>query len=143
MEILMGRNNREKRDVLGNVLQGTPHGGTIPGLDELTVMIERCSKPLIDKGEIPPSPHKPAIIGNNKKMRAAAKTKATHYLTKEVLRELDMANNYLRGLLPSGSKLLASKSKIVNYAVKMLLDELGAKGKESELMKNLLKEDPE
>jgi len=139
----MGRNNKEKRDVLGNILQGTHHGGTIPGLDELTVMIERYSKPLIAKGKIPPSPHRPAFVSKSMRKRAGMKTKATHYLTKEVFRELDVANNYLRGLLPAGSKLLATKSKIVNYAVKMILDEFDSKGEQSELVKNLLKEDPE
>ncbi|MBI4793492.1 MAG: hypothetical protein HY789_12380 [Deltaproteobacteria bacterium] len=137
----MGRNNKEKRDVLGNILQGTHPGGTIPGLDELTVMIERYSKPLIDKGKIPPSPHRPAFLGKSRK-RAGMKTKATHYLTKEVFRELDVANNFLRGLLPAGSKMLATKSKIVNYAVKMILDEFDSKGEQSELVKNLLKDDP-
>jgi hypothetical protein len=139
----MARDSKEKRDVLGNILRGAERVDTIPGLDELTVMIERYSRPLIDKGKIPPSPLRPPSLAKGGKKRAGVKTKATHYLTKEVFRELDVANNYLRGLLPPGSKLLATKSKIVNYAVKKFLDEFDSKGERSELVKKLLKKDPE
>jgi len=139
----MGQNNKEKRDVLGNLMQGSHPGGAIPGLDELTMLIERYSRPLIKEEKVPPSPHSPALQSKSKKEKSSGKTKATHYLTREVFKELDVANNFLRGLLPAGSKLLATKSKIVNYAVKMLLEDFDTKGEESELVKKLLKDKPE
>ncbi|MCJ7603468.1 MAG: hypothetical protein MUO63_18460 [Desulfobulbaceae bacterium] len=139
----MGQNNKEKRDVLGNLMQGSQPGGAIPGLDELTMLLERYSRPLIKEEKVPPSPHSPAIQSKRKKEKSSGKTKSTHYLTREVFKELDVANNFLRGLLPAGSKLLTTKSKIVNYAVKMLLDDFDSKGEESELVKKLLKDKPE
>jgi len=141
MEIRMGQNNKEKRDVLGNLLQDSPPGGAIPGLDELTLLIERYSRPLITQEKVPPSPRKPALQGKKKK-KSSVKTKATHYLTREVFKDLGAANHFLRGLLPTGSKLLATKSNIVNYAVKMLLDDFESKGEKSELVKKLLKDNP-
>ena len=139
----MGQNNKEKRDVLGNLMQGSPPGGAIPGLDELTMLIERYSRPLIKEEKVPPLPHSPALQSKSKKKKSSVKTKATHYLTREVFKELDVANNFLRGLLPAGSKLLATKSNIVNYAVKMLLEDFDSKGEKSDLVKKLLKDNPE
>ena len=138
----MGQNNKEKRDVLGNLMQGSPPGGAIPGLDELTMLIERYSRPLIKEEKVPPLPHSPAVQSKSKKKKSSVKTKATHYLTREVFKELDVANNFLRGLLPAGSKLLATKSNIVNYAVKMLLEDFDSKGEKSDLVKKLLKDNP-
>ncbi|MEW6288802.1 MAG: hypothetical protein AB1545_02985 [Thermodesulfobacteriota bacterium] len=138
----MVQNNKEKRDVLGNLLQGSQHGGTIPGLDELTMLIERYSQPLIKEEIVPPSPHRPALQSKSRGKKSSVKTKATHYLTKEVFKDLGVANDFLRGLLPTGSKLLATKSNIVNYAVKMLLEDFESKGEESELVKKLLKDNP-
>ena len=138
----MVQNSNEKRDVLGNLLQDSPAGGAIPGLDELTLLIERYSQPLIKEEQVPPSPRKPAPSRKKRKKQPSKKRKTTHYLTREVFKDLGEANNFLRGLLPAGSKLLATKSKIVNYAVKMLLDDFESKGEESELVKKLLKDNP-
>ena len=138
----MEHKNKEKRDVLGNLLQDSHPNGAIPGLDELTMLIERYSQPLIKQEKIPPSPRRPAVPSKKHKKESLVKTKATHYLTKEVFKDLGAANHFLRGLLPTGSKLLATKSNIVNYAVKMLLDDFESKGEESELVKKLLKDNP-
>ena len=134
--------NKDKNDVMGNLLQEPPPAGTIPGLEELTILIERYSQPLIREEKVPPSPRKPAAAGKQKPKKTGVKRKTTHYLTREVFKDLGEANNFLRGLLPPGSKLLATKSKIVNYAVKMLLEDFESKGEESELVKKLLKDNP-
>ncbi|MEW6520730.1 MAG: hypothetical protein AB1461_15095 [Thermodesulfobacteriota bacterium] len=138
----MIQKNKEKRDVLGNILQNAPPGGAIPGLEELTTLIERYSQPLIKPEDIPSSPRRPALPDKKKIKDSGVKTKTTHYLTREVFKDLGAANNFLRGLLPTGSKLLATKSNIVNYAVKMLLEDFESKGEESELVKKLLKDNP-
>ncbi|MCK9295276.1 MAG: hypothetical protein M0P70_09350 [Desulfobulbaceae bacterium] len=138
----MEHKNKEKRDVLGNLLQDSHPTGAIPGLDELTMLIERYSQPLLKQEKVPPSPRRPAVPSKKNKKESLVKTKATHYLTKEVFKDLGAANHFLRGLLPTGSKLLATKSNIVNYAVKMLLDDFESKGEESELVKKLLKDNP-
>ncbi|MBI5558858.1 MAG: hypothetical protein HY885_14625 [Deltaproteobacteria bacterium] len=139
----MAQDHGHKKDVLGNILQGQQHGGSIQGLDELTMMIERYASHYINKENNPSSPpHTPPLPNKTEGKRSPVKRKSTHYLTKEVFRELNDANLFLRGLLPAGSKLKASKSKIVNYAVKTLLADFDAKGKESELVKNMLKDNP-
>ncbi|MFH1216908.1 MAG: hypothetical protein V1706_10460 [Pseudomonadota bacterium] len=136
----MTDDDKKKKDVLGNILQNAHHARGIPGLDELTTLIEHYSRPLIAKGNIPPSSLHPSPLKTGSKKRRAGKRKTTHYLTKEVFVELNQANNFLKGLLPAGSKLMATKSKIVNYAVKMLLDDFESKGEDSELVKNILKD---
>lgn len=132
---------KNKKDVLGNLLQGSHHDSDIPGLDELSAMIERYSRPLIAKSDVPPpsSSSPPAKDSGGK--RRGGKRKTTHYLTKEVFVELNQANDFLKGLLPAGSKLMATKSKIVNYAIKTLLEDFEEKGEDSELVKRILKKD--
>ena len=125
---------------MGNILQGSHYESGIPGMDELTSILERFSKPLIAKDVAPSSPKKRPTTSGKKSTKETVKKKSTHYLTSEVYRELDEANNFLKGLLPPGSKLLSTKSKIVDYAVKMVLEDFDSKGEESELVKKLLKE---
>ncbi|MFZ5760109.1 MAG: hypothetical protein ACOY32_10850 [Thermodesulfobacteriota bacterium] len=132
---------KDKKDVLGNLLQGSHPDSDIPGLDELSAMIERYSRPLIAKSDVPPSPPPSRPVKESGGKRRGGKRKTTHYLTKEVFVELNQANDFLKGLLPAGSKLMATKSKIVNYAIKTLLEDFEAKGEDSELVKRILKED--
>lgn len=140
----MNSGRRVKGDVLGTILGEPQLEETIPGLEELTTLIERYSTPLLSREPLPPSPRKKAAAsdrnGGKKTNKGPPKKKTTHYLTKNVYRELDEAKQFLQGLLPPGSKLLASKSKIVNYALQTLLEDFEAKGNESELVKKLLKE---
>ncbi len=138
----MQRNNKGNGDVLGNLFQGRAPVEAIPGLDELTSIIEKYSRPLLSKHQDNPSTSlQPALANPTKKKRkkSSGKTKTTHYLTKEVFNDLDKANNFLKGLLPTGSKLLATKSNIVNLALKTLLEDFESNKKESELVKKLLK----
>ncbi len=137
----MLKGNNKEYDVLGTILQEPHKHKAIQGIDELTEMIERFSKPLISTEIDQKKPKKSFEIKKIKKtlhQRNPTKKKATHYLTDEVFRELDDANNFLRGLLPPGSKLLTTKSKIVNYAVKMLLNDFESNGENSKLVKKLL-----
>lgn len=138
----MQRNNKGNGDVLGSLFQGSSPVEAIPGLDELTSVIEKYSRPLLNNHEEKPSTSpQPVPTSPSKKRRkkGSGKTKTTHYLTKEVFNDLDQANNFLRGLLPTGSKLLATKSNIVNLAVKTLLEDFESNQKESALVKKLLK----
>ena len=142
----MLKRDNTHHDVLGTILQGTHKQRDIHGIDELTEMIERFSKPLMSKDTNVLSLKKASKFRRLHKasnQKKPIKKKTTHYLTHEVFRELDDANKFLRGLLPTGSKLLTTKSKIVNYAVKILLDDLESKGKKSKLVKNLIKDKSE
>lgn len=132
----MSNNNPKKHDVMGNILHGAHSGELPPGVEELTTMLSRYSKPLL-RGDISPSrpSNKKAKVKRHHVWKSHSKKKTTHYLSEEVYRDLDMANNYLKELLPSGSKLLANKSKIVDHAVKMLLDDFESKKEKSELVK--------
>jgi len=141
----MLKGDNKGHDVLGAILHDPHKQKDIQGIDELTEMIERFSKPLISPDIDQQTPKKPFKIERTQKSFQKSdliKKKTTHYLTDEVYRELDDANNFLRGLLPPGSKLLTTKSKIVNYAVKIILNDLESKGENSKLVKNILKDKP-
>ncbi len=130
----------KKHDVLGNILQGSFHEESLPIIDELTSMLERYSKPLISREKLSVPHKKITSTGQKKEHKSPVKKRTTHYLTKNVYSELDVANNFLRGLLPPGSKLLSTKSKIVEYAVKMMLEDFDSKGEKSQLAEKLLKD---
>ncbi len=144
-ETMLKRDNQQ-RDILGTILQEPHKQKDLHGIDELTEMIERFSKPLLSEKTKELTAEKMLEfkrLQSNLTRKKIIKKKTTHYLTNEVFRELDDANNFLRGLLPPGSKLLTTKSKIVNYAVKMLLDDFESKGDQSKLVKKLFKDKPE
>ncbi|MCB2182949.1 MAG: hypothetical protein KQH63_13025 [Desulfobulbaceae bacterium] len=143
----MIRSDKKNNDVLANILQGShSEGSSAPGIEELTSVLEKYTKPLI-ADNIPKKRKKSRpqaeTVSPKPKTRKKGKRKTTHYLTKEVFQELDQANNFLKGLLPTGSKLLSTKSKIVNQAVKMLLEDFESKGEQSELVQKLLKDNKE
>lgn len=142
----MLKKDSKKYDILGTILHGSHKQSDTPGIDELTEMIERFSKPLMTEDvKVRPQSKAHKFKGLRKSItqKKPIKKKTTHYLTNEVYRELDDANNFLRGLLPPGSKLLTTKSKIVNYAVKVILDDFESQGEQSKLVKNLLQDTPE
>lgn len=144
-ESMLKRDNK-KHDILDTILQDTHKQRDTHGIDELIEMIERFSKPLMAKStNVLPLKKAPEFKRLHKTLnqKKLINKKATHYLTNEVFRELDDANKFLRGLLPPGSKLLTTKSKIINYTVKMLLDDFESKGEKSNLVKNVTKDKPE
>lgn len=124
-------------DILGNILDDK-HAGTIRGLNELTALT-RCSGPRVTGPEQVEPSSPPKTRPKLRRKRLTAKRKSTHYLTAEVFDNLGEAKSLVRDLLPKGSKLKATKSRIVESAVKVLLEEFERNGEESYLVKELLK----
>ncbi len=127
----------ENRDILADILNAR-HDGKIRGLDELTALIHAV--PEVDartkKGGIF---SKPAVKRKAKPGKKKVKHKTTHYLTEDVFSELGEAKETIKNFLPKGRKSKATKSGIVESAVKVLLEEFELKGEKSYLVQELLK----
>ena len=131
---LIGLKKQKNQDILYELLS-TPTGDMPPEIEELTAFIRR-------QGEIPPKPAKRGHVSSGrkrKKKKAAAKKKTTHYLSEEIFDGLDEAKDKIREIVPSDKKTGVSKSKIVNHALTMILQEFEVRGERSSLMQRILK----
>lgn len=117
-------------DILADILNDQ-HSGTIRGLDELNKLIRV-------NAEAPPVP-KAVANSPRPKPKGRKKQRTTHYLTQEVFAHLGEARDGLRALLPEDAKAKANKSRIVESAITMVLQEFTEKGMESALVQELLK----
>lgn len=129
-------NSTTERDILADILNG-PHTGAIRGLDELSKLIHVTSP-----GEDSAAPlfkTKNKRLSAKKKKKKPAKRKTTHYLNEDVFDDLGEAKKSIKEFLPAGSKTIATKSRIVESAIKVLLGEFEEKGENSYLVKELLK----
>lgn len=129
----MGTSMSEKKkiDILGDILNDSP-SGTIRGIDELMKLTHANPDTLQEKTLV-------ASQKIKKKYRREKKRKTTHYLTNEVFDNLDEVKEGIRDFLPADSKNKASKSRIVESAITVVLHEFEEKGKESALVRELLK----
>lgn len=125
----------KQRDILGDILND-PHTETIRGIDELTKLIHALPNDTAVKGGIKSQTPK-------KKKRQNKKRKTTHYLTNEVFNNLGEAREDIRDFLPDAAKSRATKSRIVESAITVVLQEFEKKGKESSLFRELLKKKDE
>lgn len=121
----------KKIDILGDILNDSPTG-IIRGIEELTKLTHAEFGTFQEKGA-PKAPRK------KKKASLRKKHKTTHYLAKEVFDNLGEAKEDIRDFLPPNSKASASKSRIVESAITVVLHEFEEKGKDSALVRELLK----
>lgn len=121
------------RDILADILNDS-HTGTIRGLDELTKLIHATAGDPTAKAAARSTEPRP------KGGKGRKKQKTTHYLDQEVFNHLGEAKEGIKGLLPTASKSRASKSGIVESAITVVLHEFMEKGKDSALIRELLKE---
>ncbi len=125
-------------DILGAILNDS-HTGAIRGIDELSKLIYASHQdpPLKDVTQ--------TLLGQKKKRTLSRKHKhkTTHYLTEEVFGNLGDAKADIREFLPAASKSKATKSGIIESAINVVLQEFEAKGKDSALIKELLKKKEE
>jgi len=136
-------------NILNDILNDS-QTGAIRGLDELNDLIHQ---PIGAGG----GGKKKKVKGGSRRKRAKvvsvtaqsptatsqekgedSKKKTTHYLSQKVFDDLGEAKQMISDYLPTGKKLKASKSKIVDTAVKILLEEFETKGKDSTLVKRIL-----
>jgi len=122
-------------DILGDILSDSP-SGLIRGLDELSTLIYASPKGSTSQGHVPPPTEK-------KRRTSVRRRKTTHYLRQEIFENLGEASTDIRDVLPEASKSKASKSRIIESAISVVLQEFEAKGKESALVRELLKKSGE
>lgn len=125
----------KKRDILGDILNDS-HTGTIRGLDELTKLIHATPN-------APSGNEEEKIRVPEKKRKRVRKQKSTHYLTRECFDNLGEAKDDIKDFLPVASKAMATKSRIVESAITVVLHEFLKKGKDSALIQELLKKKDE
>jgi hypothetical protein len=67
-----------------------------------------------------------------------SKRKTTHYLTEETFKNLGRAKMDIRKHIPEQYRSQISKTKIVNQALAMILQEFQLKGEKSKIMQTIL-----
>jgi len=135
LKVIRMPESRIQNDILGDILND-PQTGKIRGLDGLNQLIRgEASSPTEQNPPLVKTKKK--IIKTSKKCKKKQKKKSTHYLSKEVFENLDEVKKDIRDMLPVGKKLQATKSKIVEKAVKMVLKEFCEKGENSFLVEEL------
>jgi len=73
-----------------------------------------------------------------KKRSRKTKRKTTHYLTEDTFEDLGQAKMDIRKHVPEQYRSQISKTKIVNQALTMILQEFQLKGEESKIMQTIL-----
>jgi hypothetical protein len=73
-----------------------------------------------------------------KKRSRKTKRKITHYLTENTFKELGRAKMDIRKHVPEQYRSQISKTKIINQALSMILQEFQLKGKKSKIMQTIL-----
>lgn len=124
--------NNNQKDILADIL-GSVQEGRIRGVDELTKLTH-----ISDVKDDPFLEVLPKRTAGKTKKKKKPKRKSTHYLNEEVFANLGEAKIVIKELLPEGLKTKVTKSRIVENAIKVLLDEFEKKGDKSYLVKQLL-----
>lgn len=127
----------KNKDILADILNAR-HDGKIRGLDELTALIHAVPETDARSGKGGLF-SKPTVKRKARSRKKKLKHKTTHYLTEDVFSELGEAKETIKNFLPEGRKSKATKSGIVESAVKVLLEEFELKGEKSYLVQELLK----
>jgi len=129
-------NTVNERDILADILNDSQNG-SVRGLDELSKLIHVIGSDQ-DRlaGNVKP---RRKAASPTKKKKKKGKRKTTHYLNQDVFDNLGAAKKNIKEYLPDGSKTIATKSRIVESAIKVLLGEFEQKGEDSYLVKELLK----
>ena len=73
-----------------------------------------------------------------KKRSRKLKRKTTHYLTENTFKDLVRAKKDIRKHVPEQYRSQISKTKIVNQALSMILEDFQLKGKNSKIMQTIL-----
>ena len=126
------KNGGEKKDILAEILGGSEED-VVEGLEELCKIINLDAISL-DGSKSPKKDSIPAKKATGKPTRK----QASHYLTEKVLQELGETKSELRELFPSMPKSKVTKSRIVDLALRTILEEYKEKGLDSKLIRKLM-----
>jgi hypothetical protein len=130
----------ERTNIIKEIMANGAHcGDPIPVLDELTQLIRLYT---------PQNPVGPS--GRNTSLSSPLlckllppdynRKKSNFHLSHDVTEGLENAIRILRDQLPLGSKMEITKSKIVEYALELLLEDFDEYGVDSILAQKILKE---
>lgn len=114
----------KKKNILDDLLGGKERDSD-SDMGELGDLIYRRGAPTPKRGVVREAP--------------VTKKKVTHYLSEKVSVELSEAKAKIKVMVPPEVKSQVSMSRIVEYALKAILDELDEKGDDSTLVKEILK----
>lgn len=133
-------NSPEKRkggkildDLLDNQ-QEDESASELEGLNEFVFRGERSSGKTALVEHQKKDPHK-------NKIKKAPKKKTTFMISENISVQLNEAKAKIKIMVPEPLRSKVSMSKIVNYAVKAILDELNSAGEDSELIKKIMKDE--
>ena len=117
-------------DIMDRILKDIPIE-TIPGLSELSDFIYQRDRPTC--------PILTEVNGSDRSRSVTPeKKRVTYYLSKKVCVELSEAKAKIKVHVPSKLKRKVSMSRIVDYAIKAILDEFKQGGPDSPLVKEIL-----
>jgi hypothetical protein len=134
--MMTAQGHNAKMDILVDILADTSDG-RIKGLEDLNELVHAIGDNTGSMAGTPPQ------LRRKKQVRCQdrpAKHKTTHYLSEGVFEDLGEAKEKIKDLLPASNKKKATKSAIIESAVKVLLNEFEKKGKNSYLVKELLQD---
>lgn len=126
-------NKQKKRDILEELLNN-PAAETPPELEELACLIHQHGQEAQGARDGIEKSH---AIQPNRKL--SLKKKTTCYLSKNISENLDKAKTKIREMAPAYLKNSISKSQILGQALRVILKDFEVKGKNSVLVKQILK----
>ncbi len=136
--------NKKQQDVLDDLLCGTCllDGDTPTAYKQLAELIYPLADSIIAKNSKRVYTSSPQFLPHKKKNnfhneQKITKKKATYYVSLDVLDSLSEIKTRIRQLLPDKEKSRISKSKLVEYALRLILAEFETKEKESLIIKQI------
>ncbi|PLX47452.1 MAG: hypothetical protein C0613_13920 [Desulfobulbaceae bacterium] len=129
-----------KTSIMNEIMTGSAHGGDpIPVLDELTQLI-RLYSPQDPVAPVPRNTSHASPLLNKLLPPEYNRKKSSFQLSCSVVEDLEKATRAIRQQLPDGAKMQISKSRIVEYALELLLEDFNEYGADSILARKILKE---
>lgn len=126
----------QQSDIMSRVLtSGSMGGDPIPVLDELTQLIRLYSP--IDDLSPGAGHHSPSLLQRLMPSPVTSR-KGSYTISKKILEHLESTTKEIRQLRRKGDKHQITKSKIVEYALELLLDDYKRSGQDSILAKKFL-----
>ena len=134
-------NAKYNKDILDELLSSSQVHGYVRQ-QELDELLEVIHNPFFNDTalydySINLEPNKKEPEKKKKRIRKT-KRKTTHYLTENTFKDLGRAKMDIRKHVPEQYRSQISKTKIVNQALSMILQEFQLKGKNSKILQTIL-----
>ncbi len=133
------RSKHQDQDILQDLFSNEEaDSDATPAVIELTKLIEKYADTVHAKSG--KAQRKGVGKSGRGSKRPLSKRKTTHYLSPDTSDALEEAKEEIRSLVSPQLKRLVSKSRIVDMALRHVLDELARQGPKSKLVKHLLRD---